>query len=44
MQIAALLVRPEKGDGDFAAGAKMALQAFADFSQGEVAARMRSWF
>jgi hypothetical protein len=29
MQVAAFLVRPQKGDGDFAAGADLAFEAFA---------------
>jgi hypothetical protein len=36
MQIAAFLMRPKKGNRDLAAGADLALQAFADFCQGIV--------
>jgi hypothetical protein len=42
MQVSTFLMWTEEGDGDFAAGANLAFQAFADFSQGKVAAEMRS--
>ena len=44
MQVAAFLMWSEEGDGHFAAGADLALQSFANFSQGEVRAEMRAKF
>jgi len=44
VQITTPLVWSKKGDGHLAAGANLALQAFADLSQGEVCAQVKAEF
>jgi hypothetical protein len=44
VEITASLMWAKKRDGDFAAGADLALQALPDFSQGEIRAEMGAQF
>jgi hypothetical protein len=41
VQVSSFLMRSEKSDRNFAAGANLAFEAFANFSQGKVAAQIR---